>query len=264
MSYFMNDIKKLYRNKFVLFALVLLLLCAIIDPIFMTSRYEVYQNPFMWWIFMNTGIGSTLYNTLYWVIPVLLTGLLFFDERNSAVYGVLITKRNRVSYFVSKIVSVFFVTFISLMCIFLLNLVLVYAFCPMDMPIEEYLVPKTGSFALPLFQKAPLLMAFVYNILHALAMAVLTVLYLCLHMVFKFKNKYIAILVPPLMMHVIDFALQATGYMEYSLTILIQPMAASASNEILGANNLIYVFVGLLAAIMIGFVIGIGRNRDVL
>ena len=65
-------------------------------------------------------------------------------------------------------------------------------------------------------------------------------------------------------MHALDFALQVTGLMEYSLTILIQPVAASASTELLRFDNLIFVYGGMLAAIMIGLVVGIGRNRDVL
>lgn len=264
MTYFINDIKKLYRNKIVLFALAVLLFCALYDPIFMTHRYEYAQNPFMWWMFMNMGTGSTVYNTLYWVFPVLLTGLVFFDERNSTIYGVLITKGNRVSYFVSKVMSVFLVSFVSLTCIFLLNLVLVYAFCPANVPIEDYLVPKEGSFALPLFQKGSFQMAVIYNLLHSLAMAALAVLSLCMHMVFKFKNKYIAILVPPLVMYVINFAAQTTGFMKYCLTILLQPVAASASTEILSMESLTLVFSGLLVAIILGFCLGVGRNRDVL
>ena len=264
MSFFINDIKKLCGNRLFLFALAVLLFCAVYDPLFMAHRYEMYQNPFMWWMFMNMGTGSTIYNTLYWVFPVLLTGMVLYDEKNSAIYGIMLTKGKRAAYFLSKLCSVMLVTFLCITGIFLLNLVLVYVFCSVSSPIEEYLVPKAGSFARPLFENSPFLMAFIYNILHASAMTLLTALYVCIQMVFKFKNKYIALLVPPLLMHALDFALQVTGLMEYSLTILIQPVAASASTELLRFDNLIFVYGGMLAAIMIGLVVGIGRNRDVL
>ena len=47
----------------------------------------------MWWLFMNRTTGSTIFNTLYWLFPVLLTGLVFFDESKTAIYGIIITKK---------------------------------------------------------------------------------------------------------------------------------------------------------------------------
>lgn len=259
-----TDIKKLCRNKMVLIALAILFFCAIYDPIFMTrTTYKYYQNPFVWWMFMKTG-GSTVYNTLFWIFPILLTGLIYFDERNNALYGVLITKVNRITYFSSKVISVFCVAFICTTCLFLLNLALVYGFCPEKAMLDEYLIPQDGSFAFLLFQKSPFLMAFAYNMLHSLTIALLATFYLIIHMVFLFKNKYIAVLVPVLLMSVIDFAVQTTGHMEYSLTILIQPMASMASTEILGIEQLIHVYACLVIFILVGFIVGIRRNRDVL
>ena len=259
-----TDIKKLFGNKMFLIALAALFFSAIYDPLFMgRTTYKYYENPFMWWMFMKTS-GSMIYNTLFWIFPVFLTGLVFFDEKNSALYGILISKENRILYFVSKVVSVFCVIFVCTLIIFLINLSLIYGFCPDKMSIEKYLIPQDGSFAFIFFQESPLLMAFVYNILHALAMALLTTLYLCIHMVFQFRNKYIAVLVPVLLMYVIDFAVQATGHMEYSLTILLQPMAAMASTKILGIEQLTHVFISLTVFVLIGFMIGIKRNRDVL
>lgn len=263
-TYMVTDIKKLCKNRMFLIALGILLFSAIYDPIFMSqTTYKYYQNPFMWWMFMKTG-GSTVYYTMFWIFPVLLTGLVYFEERKSALYGILVTKGNRISYFVSKIVSVFGITFVCTICIFLFNLLLVYGFCPDNAQVEEYLIPQYGSYAFSLFQRSPFLMAFVYNILHALTMGLLSTLYLCIHMVFQFKNKHIAILAPVLLMNMIDFAVQATGHMEYSLTILMQPMASMASTKILGIEKLICVFVSIFVSILAGFIIGIRRNRDVL
>ena len=264
MSFFINDVKKLYKNKLVLSAFIVLFLCAVIDPVFKNGSFEFYQNPHMWWLFMNTGIGSSIFNTLYWIFPVLLTGLLFFDEKNSAIYGILITKGKRVSYFASKALSVFFVTFISLICIFLFNLFLVYIICPAKIPIEEYLIPRTDSFAYPFFQKSPLIMAVVYNILHAFTLAILSVLYQCLHMVLNIKNKYLAMLIPPILVHVVDFIIQATGNFEFSIIMLLQPMAASASSVALSSTNMICVLSSFVFVTVCCFMIGVGRNRDVL
>ena len=80
----------------------------------------------MWWLFMNRTTGSTIFNTLYWLFPVLLTGLVFFDESKTAIYGIIITKKKRWVYFCSKALSVFFVSFVSTLFLFLINLFLVY------------------------------------------------------------------------------------------------------------------------------------------
>lgn len=263
MAYLFTDIKKLYRNRLVILALSILLIVSIIDPITMRQEYAQFGNPFMWWLFMNRGTGSTIYNTLRWFFPVLLTGLVFFDERKTAIYGVLITKKKRSTYFMSKIISVFIVTFVSLLCLFLLNLLLVYIACPSTMEIEEYLIPKAGTYAAYFFSKSPLCMALVYNVLHALAMALLAVLYLGIHMIMKPKNKYLAFILPPLLMYALNYVTQIAIGAEYSLTYILQPVAASAGSIITSSSPLIIVFATLILIDIVFIFIGSERNRDI-
>lgn len=264
MSFFINDLKKLCKNRMILLTFALLFICAIYDPLFMQERFDIHENPYYWWLFMNTGVGSSVYNTLYWFIPAFLTGLIYFDERNSSIYGLLITRGKRSAYFASKAISLFLVTFAGLAVVFSANLILTYALCPETMPIADYMSPKANSFAYFLFHDSPLKMAFLYVFLHALALALLAVLYLCLYMVLKIKNKHIAFIVPPLFMLAINYAIELTGHSQYSLTILLQPMAASASTELLGTNQLIFTFSCLALSSLICFVAGTIRNRDAL
>ena len=185
MAYFLTDVKKLYKNKLVILALTIISVAAVIDPVTMRREYEQFRNPFMWWLFMNRGAGSTIFNTLYWFFPVMLTGLVFFDESRTAICGILLTKKKRSIYFLSKAFSVFIVAFLSLLCLFLLNLLLVYLICPSNMAVEEYLIPKADTFAAGLYQKSPLYEAVIYNVLHALSLALLSTLYLAMHMIIK-------------------------------------------------------------------------------
>ena len=263
MSYLFVDIKKLYRNRLVILALAILLIVAVIDPITMRQEYAQFGNPFMWWLFMNRGAGSTIFNALRWLFPVLLTGLVFFDERRTAIYGILITKKKRSTYFVSKVVSVFFVTFVSLLFLFLLNLLLVYIVCPSTMAIEEYLITKAGTFAAYFFSKSPLCMALFYIVLHALSMALLAVLYLCIHMIMNPKYKYLAFILPPLLMYALNYVTEIAIGAEYSLSYILQPVAASAGTTIIRGNNLIVVFTTLILIDVVCFFIGSGRNRDI-
>jgi hypothetical protein len=262
MAYLFTDIKKLYRNKLVILALTILLLVSVIDPIAMRQEYAQFGNPFMWWLFMNRGIGSTIFNALRWLFPVLLTGLVCCNERKSAIYGILITKKKRSTYFASKIASVFVVSFFSLLCLFLLNLLLVWIACPSTMAIEEYLIPKEGTFAAYFFAKSPLCMALFYNLLHAFAMALLAVFAFGIQMILK-PNRYLALILPPLLLYALNYVTQIAIGAEYSLTYLLQPVAASAGSVIANSSNLILVFSVLILMDVVCCFVGIERNREV-
>lgn len=263
MQYFFSDMKKMYKNWLVLIAILFIFAVSIADPILMRRSYEYAPNPYNWWLFMNTGRGCIVYNTLFWFIPSLFTGLLAFSERTTSIYGILLTKEKRSTYYRNKSLTAFIVPFVTCLAFFSLNLGLVYMTCPTVDPIEDYLVPRIGSFAYPLFMDSPIIMAMVYILLHTLSIAILTVLYLNIQLAFKIKNKYIALILPALIMYVVNFALQILGYFKYSLTYLIQPVAASASTEILDSGSLLLVLCAYIAAAILCYVIGKLRNRDV-
>lgn len=257
------DVKKLYRSRLVLLALIILLVIAVIDPITMQSHFAYQSNPFMWWLFMNRTTGSTIFNTLYWLFPVLLTGLVFFDESKTAIYGIIITKKKRWVYFCSKALSVFFVSFVSTLFLFLLNLFLVYVTCPSSMELSETMIPHMGTFSALLFQKSPLYEAVTYVILHAFALSLLTVLYLAIQMIVKAKNKYMAFILPPIIMYVLDYLTQ-TAAQTYSVTMALQPMVARATSFVITIENIAIIFGALLAIDIVCLFIGNRRNRDVI
>ena len=263
MKYFWIDVKKLYRSRLVLLALIILLVIAVIDPITMQSHFAYQSNPFMWWLFMNRTTGSTIFNTLYWLFPVLLTGLVFFDESKTAIYGIIITKKKRWVYFCSKALSVFFVSFVSTLFLFLLNLFLVYVTCPSSMELSKTMIPHMGTFSALLFQKSPLYEAVTYVILHAFALSLLTVLYLAIQMIVKAKNKYMAFILPPIIMYVLDYLTQ-TAAQTYSVTMALQPMVARATSFVITIENIAIIFGALLAIDIVCLFIGNRRNRDVI
>lgn len=259
----MLDIKKLYKSKLVLTALILLLVMAVIDPLTMHQTYRKMGNPFMWWMFMCRGNGGTIYHRLFWIFPTLLTGAVFVDERSTAVCGILLTKQSRSRYFFSKAWSAFAVALFSSLGFFLLNLGLVYLVCPTNMEISDYLIPKEGSLAAWLYAKSPLMMAVAYNLMGALAMALLTVLYQQIQMILRLKNKYVALIAPVLLLHVLDYIVELSS-MGYSLEILLQPVAASALTMILSSKYFIQVFGTLVLADIVLYPIAVRRNRDIL
>lgn len=263
MKYFWIDVKKLYRSRLVLLALIVLFVIAVIDPITMQSHFAYQSNPFMWWLFMNRTTGSTIFNTLYWLFPVLLTGLVFFDESKTAIYGIIITKKKRCVYLCSKALSVFFVSFVSTLFLFLLNLFLVYVTCPSSMELSETMIPHTGTFSALLFQKSPFYEAVTYVILHAFSLSLLTVLYLAIQMIVKAKNKYMAFILPPIIMYVLDYLTQ-TAAQTYSVTMALQPMVARATSFVITIEDIAIIFGALLAIDIVCLFIGNRRNRDVI
>ena len=162
MQYFFSDLKKMYKNRLVLIATLLIFGISIADPILQRRSYEYLPNPYNWWLFMNNGRGCIVYNTLFWFIPSLFTGLLAFSERTTSIYGILLTKENRSTYYRNKTFIAFFVPVVTCLPFFSLNLGLVYMTCPTVDPIEDYLVPRMGSFAYSLFMDNPAKMAMTY------------------------------------------------------------------------------------------------------
>ncbi len=260
----MLDVKKLYKSRLVQAALLLLLVSAVIDPFTKRQTFRQWGNPFMWWMFMCRGIGGTIFHTFFWILPALLTGAVFVDERNTAICGILLAKQRRVRYFLSKTLSVFVMVFFSTLALFLLNLGLVYLTCPVSMEISEFLIPNAGSLAAGLYARSPFAMAFCYNLMAAFAMALLSVLYQQIHMTLRLKNKYVALIAPALLMYVLNYVVQICSMYQYSLTVLLQPVAASAMTAILDSKSYIWVFGTLILADIVLFFIAVRRNRDIL
>lgn len=106
---------------------------------------------------MNRTTGSTIFNTLYWLFPVLLTGLVFFDESKTAIYGIIITKKKRCVYLCSKALSVFFVSFVSTLLLFLLNLFFGVCDLPIEYGVKRNYDPAQGNIFGITFSKKPAL-----------------------------------------------------------------------------------------------------------
>ena len=177
----------------------------------------IQRSTHPWWMFMGRTTGSTIYNTLEVFFPVLLTGLVFVDERKTAIYGIIVTKKKRGVYFLSKALSVFFVTLLNSLCLFLLNLVLVTLVCPSNTEISSIFIPKAGTLAAYFYEKSPLSEAAFYIALHALEMALLSVFYLTIHMIAKPRNKFLAFVLPPLMMYVLNYITERVNH-DFSLS----------------------------------------------
>ena len=93
--------------------------------------------------------------------------------------------------------------------------------------------------------------------------SLLTVLYLAIQMIVKAKNKYMAFILPPIIMYVLDYLTQ-TAAQTYSVTMALQPMVARATSFVITIEGIAIIFGALLAIDIVCLFIGNRRNRDVI
>ena len=82
-------------------------------------------------------------------------------------------------------------------------------------------------------------------------------------MIVKAKNKYMAFILPPIIMYVLDYLTQ-TAAQTYSVTMALQPMVARATSFVITIEDIAIIFGALLAIDIVCLFIGNRRNRDVI
>lgn len=276
MSYFITDIKKIYGSRTVKWMLIFLLIIMIADPISIypiNARYKDFfetigANPFQFWLLMNSsGWGHTVFHTVFWMLPVLSTGLIYYDERKSSLCELLLVRGSRLKYYFSKIAATFGVTFINFFLLLSINILVTYLIFSADAPKTEqymYLIPKTGMFSYAYYQKNPLSMVFLYTFLNALTIALLSLLALSIHIIAALKNRYAAILVPFISLYLLNYvtSLMLRNNLNYNLKVIIQPRAACSILDIIHGRDVIMVFALVALADFVLLGIGYIRSRE--
>lgn len=274
--YFISDVKKILKTRIVQIMFVVLLVVMILDATMVMAdarRFpEVYKelgmNAFRWWLLMNSsGFGFKIFFALNWIFPLLVTGMVFYSEQKSSISKFLIIRKSKNAYFISHICAVFVTAFIFFAVLLLGNVLVTWCTFPTDAPYTQqtqFCIPSPGTFADDLFQYSPLAMAIGYSLLNALAIAVYAVFATALQMIIHFRNQYIAIAVPVILMYTSTFLLESAGLYSYTMNIILQPMAASAMTDIIAAREVFITFAGWILLDIVLVIIGLIRNRDVL
>ena len=247
--YFISDIKKMLSSRIVQITFIFLLVTMLADPISVlihARRYtgffeNIGANPFQFWLLMNSASwGNKVYNILFWVIPVLATGMIYYNEQSSSMSKFLLS----------------------------LNLLLTFLIFDVRAPFtEQYqrLVPNAGTFGYTLYQISPLLMAVVYSFFNSLALALFAVFALAIQMIVKFKNQYVAIVIPVILLYAITFAFDSVPLLlPYDIRIIIQPRSANAITEIVTKQDFEITFCAWIVADSFLTLIGLARNKDIL
>lgn len=275
--YFVSDIKKLSSSTIIRVVLGAMLIIAIVDPIsvyWQASAYpdffiQIGEHPYQYWLLINSaGWGNQVYNTLFWTFPVLLTGMVYYTEHNTSVQKFLVVRGSIHKYLRAKILSTFIFTFVSFGVILLINLAVTYLVFPNNAELTlqyQYIIPSNGSFAAIIYYLSPALLAMLYSLLNALTIAVFSVITLSFHMVFSFKNKYIAIACPVIIYYAITFIFDSIpDLLTHNIRIIIQPLAASGLTRIITFEDL-FITISCWFLVAIGTsVLGFVKNKDIL
>ncbi len=96
MRLFKADMRKLYSNRAIQLMLLFVLFVMIASPLWIrfvdgTQHNDFFetigQNPFQFWLLMqSSNWGNAVYHVLFFLFPVISTGLIFYQEKSSSVF----------------------------------------------------------------------------------------------------------------------------------------------------------------------------------
>lgn len=277
MRYFIADIAKIFRARATVILLAAMAGVMLLDPLTLVLQswrmpnffVGIGDNPYQYWLLTNNaGWGNALYFTLFWAFPVLFTGLVLYSERASSCYILLVVRGGRAGYFLAKVASASLVAFASVFVLLSANIMVTYlVFHGANTEPEQYscFVPQEGSFAHGVFQYSPLAAAFCYALLNAAAISVFTAVATGIHMLFRFKNRYIALVAPVLLFYFVGFVFDTASVSayRYNIGIIVQPLAATSALETeIAAADVWAVYAGWIAVSAAVFAAGLARNRE--
>lgn len=278
MKYFYTDILKILKSKIVFSSTVLLLSVMIMDPIsvlLINSQdrdffNSIGSNAFQFWLLINSSSwGNSIYNSIMFIVPVLYSGLVFYNEQKSSYMTFLIIRDSKVKYFTAKACAVFVTTFGIFMFLFAINIVVTYSLFPSNAPKTEqymYIEPMKNMFSYDVYMRNPLLFVILYMFLNALVIALYSVMITGIHSIMKTRNNYYALLIPYLILYMINFSKSIVfrKHLNWNLRVIIQPRAASSLTETISLGNVIATVIAEIIIDILLIFIGYYRNKDVL
>lgn len=271
--YLRLDTKKYFTNSSIHFLFLFFLVTCTLSPIhqWILIRNDDFmcKNGYLYWLVANSSFwGGQLYNALFFILPVLSTGLLYFNESSTSIQKYSIVRNSKKTYILSKIIIVFLGSFFLFLIPLLLNLIITDIVFPFEAPInDQYLgrLPNEGSFARTLFNISPLTQAVGFCTINAFVLSIFSVFTTTLHMICNFKNKFSAIIIPTLVLYTITFISDHFAcFSQNNIRIMIQPAAHWAMYSVFSSWNLITT-LSIWIIICIALVIcSIKKNEDLL
>ncbi len=274
---FISDIKRMARSRSVQVLFLVLAAVMVLDPIsikLLTMKFpDIYSitgtNPYQFWLLINSaGWGNQVYDALFWVIPVLVSGSIYWNEQHSSIAIFLIIKNSRKKYYCSKILSTFIFSFCFLFSLLCMNLIVTYTCFSLSSPITkqyEFLIPTIGTYAYELYEISPFGMSVFFSFINALAISILAVFSMATQALVKISNKYIALVFPVIAIFAVTFVFDAIPALHgYDLKIIIQPRASTSMTHLITQNDFERTLLGWCFITIVLLWGGYLRNEDML
>lgn len=179
----------------------------------------------------------------------------------------LVCRKSKWRYFLSKISCSFLFPFILFLSLFFANILVSYAFFPADGHFPEYFIyqiPKTGSFAYALFSLNPIIHVIFFALINSLTIGLFSLFVTLLQMIYNFRNKFSALIIPTIFLYLISFIFDHIPILiKYNLHIIIQPAAHWAMSIIYSWSNLMISITIWITIDVILIFLALIQNKDV-
>lgn len=272
--YLRSELRKLYTNKLMVMLLGILLV-AFTGCSF--NRYRYYlkypmtrpiggTNPYECWMLADsTNWGFFLFHTLFWMFPIAFPGITYILEKQSSMSAFFIVRSDRKKYYRAKIIVAAIVPFVVFSVLLMANAAMTWLIYQPDALLElDYMIPKKGSFAAGLFSIHPFCLVAFYIIYIAFIQSILSLLTLGIWAVFRFPNKYVAVLSPVVIYGIIERLLSSVVSDQFSVKILIQPLVSAFYDPPIVFGNFLCAVIPWTVMAISFLIIGWFRNKDIM
>lgn len=269
--YLKYDIKQLFKRNTTKYFYILLITITILDTIYTYyTESKFFQNTsemsVNWYVFLENGasIVRTFYFLFIPILAVLPFGLQYYYEKSSKYREYLIIRGSKESYYLSKFIISFMVGFFTIFIPLIVNYIIVHIIYPNTCILGGiFLNPDSGAFLESIFYNNVNLYQFIYIIINSLVSGILSLLSLSLCMIFYYKNQFLVIAVPFIMVTIQSVVLFFFN-IHYDIMNIIQPATRYALVDPITSNNVIITLLLWFMLVIILFFIGYRKERDIL
>ena len=272
-----NEYKMLIRIPYFRIFLLIILTIMVVDPLSVRIHaimdpalleYAGY-NPFQFWLLINSvNWGNLVYNTLFWIFPSVIATASLYIERDTVYYLAKIKSYGRKRYYITKTITVFLFSFAYFLAALVINIAITYVVFWGHWEQTDYfakMVPLDGTFSYVFYTHGQLVFAVFYAVLNSLTIALFSMLCVTINFIYRFKNMYLATIVPSLLLYAITFIFDSSQELvQYNIRTIIQPRAVSALDSIISSENVI-ITLSVWSILILGYTVyGIYKYKDLI
>ena len=127
------------------------------------------------------------------------------------------------------------------------------------------IVPLECTFSFVFYTHGQLVFAVFYAVLNSLTIALFSMLCVTINFIYRFKNMYLATIVPSLLLYAITFIFDSSQELvQYNIRTIIQPRAVSALDSIISSENVI-ITLSVWSILILGYTVyGIYKYKDLI